>query len=293
MSSSSPAVALVTCATFPDLWDDDHPLRDALRSRGVAVEAVRWDDESADWSRFDLTVIRSPWDYVARRDDFVAWAHRVPRLLNPAAIVEWNTDKVYLRDLAEAGIPTIPTTFVPPGATWAPPAEGEWVVKPTISAGAQDTGRYALPAQADLASAHVARLQAAGRTAMIQPYLAAVDSAGETAVLCTPDASGELSYSHAIRKGPLLTGPADGSIQPGDETIDPRVPSEAELAVARRALAAIPGGTEALLYARVDLIPGPDGEPTLIELELTEPSLFLRTAPDAAPRLAEAILKRL
>ncbi|MEU8241920.1 hypothetical protein AB0C07_27015 [Actinoplanes missouriensis] len=286
-------VALVTCATFPDLWDDDHPLRDALRERGVVVEAVRWDDESADWSRYDLTVIRSPWDYVARRDDFVAWAHRVPRLVNPAGIVEWNTDKIYLRDLSEAGVPTIPTEFVAPGATWTPPSEGEWVVKPTISAGSQDTGRYALPAQLPLAEAHVRRLLDAGRTVMIQPYLTAVDTAGETAVLCTPDASGELTFSHAIRKGPMLTGPDDGSIQPGDEEISPRTPSAAELEVASKVLAAIPGGTGQLLYARVDLIPGPDGSPTLIELELTEPSLFLRTSPAAAARLADAIVSRL
>ncbi|BAL86843.1 hypothetical protein AMIS_16230 [Actinoplanes missouriensis 431] len=286
-------VALVTCATFPDLWDDDHPLRDALRERGVVVEAVRWDDESADWSRYDLTVIRSPWDYVARRDEFVAWAHRVPRLANPAGIVEWNTDKVYLRDLSEAGVPTIPTEFVAPGATWTPPSEGEWVVKPTISAGSQDTGRYALPAQLPLAEAHVRRLLDAGRTVMIQPYLTAVDTAGETAVLCTPDASGELTFSHAIRKGPMLTGPDDGSIQPGDEEISPRTPSAAELEVASKVLAAIPGGASSLLYARVDLIPGPDGTPTLIELELTEPSLFLRTSPAAAARLADAIVGRL
>ncbi|MEU4561515.1 hypothetical protein AB0F72_24290 [Actinoplanes sp. NPDC023936] len=286
-------VALVTCATFPDLWDDDHPLRDALRERGVVVEAVRWDDESADWSRYDLTVIRSPWDYVERRDAFVAWAQRVPRLVNPASIVEWNTDKVYLRDLSEAGIPTIPTEFVAPGATWTPPSEGEWVVKPTISAGSQDTGRYALPAQLPLAEAHVRRLLDAGRTVMIQPYLTAVDTAGETAVLCTPDASGELTFSHAIRKGPMLTGPADGTIQPGDEHISPRTPSAAELEVASKVLAAIPGGTKQLLYARVDLIPGPDGTPTLIELELTEPSLFLRTSPAAATRLADAIVSRL
>ncbi|WP_433829534.1 ATP-grasp domain-containing protein [Actinoplanes sp. CA-015351] len=290
--STAHRVALVTCATFPDLWDDDHPLRDALRERGVIVEAVRWDDESADWSRYDLTVIRSPWDYVARHDEFVAWAHRVPRLVNPAGIVEWNTDKVYLRDLAAAGIPTIPTEFVAPGRTWKPPAEGEWVVKPTISAGSQDTGRYAFPAQSEQASALVDRLHAAGRTVMIQPYLQAVDTAGETALLCTPSASGELSFSHAIRKGPMLTGPADGTIKPGDETITPRVPSEAELEVAANVLAAIPGGTSQLLYARVDLIPGPDGTPTLIELELTEPSLFLRSAPAAAARLADAILIR-
>src|SRR4051795_11926975 len=127
-------VALVTCDQFPDLWDDDHPLRDALRDRGVQVDAVRWDDPSAAWAGFDLVVLRSPWDYPARRDAFVAWARSVPRLANPADIVEWNTDKRYLRELAAAGVPVTPTTFVGPGDTWTPPTAGEWVIKPTISA---------------------------------------------------------------------------------------------------------------------------------------------------------------
>jgi hypothetical protein len=279
---------------FPDLYDDDHPLRDALRERGIAVDAVRWDDPAADWAAYDLAVLRSPWDYAPRRDEFVAWAHRVPRLVNPADVVAWNTDKHYLRELATAGVPVTPTDFVEPGEAWTPPASGEWVVKPAISAGSQDTGRYALPAQAALASAHVARLTGAGRTAMIQPYLTAVDTVGETSVLCTPDPAGELTYSHGIRKGPLLTGP-DTGLDPADyvEDISPRTPSAAELAVAAKALEAIPGGTKRLLYARVDMIPGPDGEPVLVELELTEPSLFFRQARGSAARLADAILTRI
>ena len=287
-------VALVTCDIFPDLYDDDFPLRDALRERGLTVEAVRWDDPAADWAAYDLAVLRSPWDYVPRRDDFVAWAHRVPRLLNPADIVAWNTDKRYLDELAAAGVPVTPTTFVPPGSTWTPPAEGEWVVKPTISAGSQDTGRYHLPSQAGLAAAHVGRLSAAGRTAMVQPYLTAVDSYGETSVLCLPDADGHLTYSHGVRKGPRLTGPDDGTLNPGDDVITAREPTGAELAVAAKALEAIAGdGAKRLLYARVDLIPGPGGEPLLVELELTEPSLFFGTAPAAADRMADAIVARL
>ena len=254
---------------------------------------MRWDDEQADWHGYALAVLRSPWDYVPRRDDFIAWAQLVPRLLNPADIVTWNTDKRYLNDLAAAGVPVIPTTYVAPGERWTAPAAGEWVVKPTISAGSQDTGRYRLPGQRERAAAHVDRLTAAGRTAMIQPYLAAVDTAGETAVLCIPDAAGKLTFSHGIRKGAMLTGPGEVAIDPGSESIDPRTPSPAELAVAERVLDAVPGGAERLLYARVDLIPGPDGAPMLVELELTEPSLFLRTAPAAAGRLADAIIARL
>jgi hypothetical protein len=287
-------VALVTGEMFPDLYDDDHVLRDALRERGVAVDAVRWDDPGADWAAYDLAVIRSPWDYPARRDEFVAWAHRVPRLANPADIVEWNTDKHYLSELAAAGVPVTPTEFVEPAQSWTAPPSGEWVVKPTVSGAAQHTGRYAMPAQGALAEAHVARLTAAGRTAMVQPYLARVDTAGETSVLCTPDESGQLAYSHGIRKGALLTGPDTGRAHEDYvEDISPRTPSPAELAVAAQVLDVVPSGAKRLLYARVDLIPGPDGAPILVELELTEPSLFFRHAAGSAERLADAIVARL
>ena len=286
-------VALVTCDLFPDLWEDDFPLRDALRGGGVEVDVLSWDDSAADWASYDLVVIRSPEDYVARRDDFVAWAHRDPRLANPADVVAWNTDKTYLRELAAAGVPVTPTDYVAPGETWTPPPSGEWVVKPTVSAGSQDTGRYQLPAQLALAEAHVARLTAAGRTAMIQPYLAAVDTAGETAVLLFPDAHGAMAVSHAVRKGAMLAGPGEGAIDIEGEQISPRTASPAELRTAERALAAVPGGAQRLLYARVDMIPGPDGEPLLVELELTEPSLFLLEAPGAAGRLADAVVSRL
>jgi hypothetical protein len=279
---------------FPELYVDDHALRDALRARDVVVDAVRWDDESADWSAYDLAVIRETWDYAPRRDEFVAWAHRVPRLANPADVIEWNTDKHYLGEFAATGLPVTPTEFVEPGGVWTPPSSGEWVVKPAISAASQDTGRYRLPAETDLAAVHVRRLTGTGRTAMIQPYLTAVDTAGETSVLCTPDATGELMYSHAIRKGPMLTGPDTGrDLQDYDEDISARTPTAAELSVAARALAAVPGGAKRLLYARVDMIPGPDGEPVLIELELAEPSLFFAHAPGAAERLADAIVARL
>jgi len=286
-------VALVTCDLFPDLWDDDFPLRDELRARGLAVDVVSWDDPAADWDAYALSVLRSPWNYVPRRDDFLAWARSVPRLLNPAGILRWNTDKVYLRDLEAAGVPITPTTYVAPGETWTPRTDGEWVVKPTISAGSQDTGRYALPLQLPLAAAHVERLTTAGRTAMIQPYLKAVDTDGETALMFFPDAAGRLTFSHAARKGPMLTGPDEGGIDPGSEQITARTPTPSELTTAAQVLAAIPRSSTPLLYARVDLIPGPDGTPMLLELELTEPSLFLRAAPSAAARLADAIQNRL
>jgi hypothetical protein len=278
-------IAYVTCAAIPDLDPDDLLTVEPLAALGVAVEPAIWDDPSRDWDRFDLVVLRSSWDYTPRRDAFVAWAQSVPRLANDAATIAWNTDKRYLGELAGAGIPIVATTWVAPGEAVALPAGGEWVIKPAISAGSRDTGRYDLD-DADhraLAVAHVERLGAAGRVTMIQPYLSAVDTAGETALMFF---GGE--YSHAIRKGPLLTGPDAGT---GDrlylpETITPREPTPAERVLAARVLDQLP---RVPLYARVDLVPGPDGEPLLIELELTEPSLFFEHGPGSPARFATAI----
>jgi glutathione synthase/RimK-type ligase-like ATP-grasp enzyme len=277
-------VALVTCSEIPLLEADDRLVIAPLGALGVQAEPVVWDDASADWSSYDAVVLRSPWDYAARRDEFVAWAHAVKRLANPAAVVEWNTDKRYLASLR--GIPVVPTTFVSPSDDWAPPP-GEYVIKPAIGAGSVDTGRYGT-ADAGAATVHMRRLQADGRVAMVQPYLSAVDTYGETALLYFADpASGRLVFSHAIRKGPMLEGPdagVEGLYKP--EQIMPRVPSPEELDVGARVVAQLPTG---LLYARIDLIPDAAGDPVLLELELTEPSLFLEYADGAAARFAASI----
>ncbi|HEX6500781.1 MAG TPA: hypothetical protein VF054_17390 [Micromonosporaceae bacterium] len=285
-----PRVALVTCRRLADLEADDRLLADALARLGIRADAVVWDDPEVDYARYDLAVLRSPWDYPRRRDEFLAWARSVPRLANPAGIVSWNTDKTYLSDLAASGAPVVDTTWLAPGDPWTAPGRGEYVVKPAVGVGSIDSGRYDLgdPDQRALAMTHVVRLHDTGRTVMVQPYLSAVDTHGETALVYV---DGE--YTHAVRKGPMLDGPdvgVDGLYKP--ENITARQPSHAERAAADRVLAALPDAAE-LLYARVDLIPGPDGEPVLLELELTEPSLFFGYAPGSADRLAAAIARRI
>ncbi|MCO1599572.1 hypothetical protein M8C17_30890 [Micromonospora sp. RHAY321] len=287
-----PRVALVTCAELADLDPDDRLVLTPLAARGIAAEAAVWDDPGVDWSSYDLVVLRSPWDYALRRDEFVAWAATVPALVNPADVVRWNTDKRYLAELSAAGVPTVPTFWIEPGESWRSPADsGEYVVKPAVSAGSQDTGRYDLadPEHRELAGAHVRRLSDAGRVTMVQPYLTAVDTEGETALLFLAGPDG-LTFSHAIRKGPMLTGPDLGpdGLYKGEE-ITARTATPTQLAVAEKTLAVVPGGTNQLLYARVDLIPGPDGAPVLVELELTEPSLFVGHAEGAPDRVADAV----
>jgi hypothetical protein len=280
-------VALATSAEFPHLDDDSALALPALAAAGLDARPARWDDPAEDWSAYELVVIRSTWDYTGRRGDYVTWARSVPALANPAPVVAWNTDKRYLRDLAGAGVPVVPTAFTQPGENPTLPADGDYVIKPAISGGARDSGRYRAGTQDELARAHAARLLGQGRTLMIQPYQDAVDTDGETALLFL---GGE--YSHAATKAAILTGPDAGDGGYPDQHIARRTPTAAQHALARAALAAVPGGA-ALLYARVDMVPGPDGDPLLLELELTEPSLFLRTSPGAPQRFAAAIAARL
>jgi glutathione synthase/RimK-type ligase-like ATP-grasp enzyme len=237
-----------------------------------------WDDASVAWASFDLVVVRSTWDYVARRDAFVAWARSVPRLANSARVVGWNTDKTYLRGLADAGVPVVPTAWVPSGTTLAGVlAERGWhdvVVKPAISAGAANTLRV----DGDVAAGQALLDRIAG-TAMVQPYLPAVEGYGERSLLF---AAG--TFTHAVRRNPAL------SLE-GETRYDARLveATDAELDLARRVLAEV---GEPLLYARVDLIPDDDGVPMLMELEVTEPQLFLRFSAAAAEALADAIVAR-
>jgi hypothetical protein len=284
-------VALVTCTEVADLDPDDRLVVSPLAARGVHAEPVVWDADDVDWSAYDLAVLRSTWDYPPRRQRFLAWARTVRGLANPADIVEWNTDKRYLADLAAAGLPVVPTTWLVPGQSWTLPVSGGYVIKPSVGVGSLNTERYDLSDAAERrrAGSHVERLHAARRDVMIQPYLSDVETRGETALLYL---GGE--YSHAVRKGPMLTQhDAGGHSLYRPEQITPREPAATERAVAERVLAAVPGGAAQLLYARVDLISGPDGDPVLLELELTEPSLYLAYGSGAPDRFADATVSRL
>ncbi len=283
-------LALVTARAARGLDEDLPPLLAALDEAGVDAAVADWDDPEVDWTGFRLALLRSTWDYAERFAEFLAWAERTAKLttlLNPPPVIRWNTDKHYLRDLARAGVPTVPTQFVEPGERAAHVLEGflregitEWVVKPAIGAGSRDAARY-VSGEDRAASDHIERLLDAGRSVLLQPYLGQIDLHGETALIYFAG-----RFSHAIRKGPLLrrgSAPTDALF--AAEQIAARVPGADELLVAERALAALPFA--APLYARVDLIPSGDDTPCLLELELTEPSLFLAHAPDAAERFAE------
>ncbi|MEO5873464.1 MAG: hypothetical protein ABIS86_15675 [Streptosporangiaceae bacterium] len=277
-------IAIATFAGLPEGDDDVPALITALAELGLDAETVAW-DSPADWGSYGLVVVRNTWDYSTRLAEFLAWADRIENLHNSAAVLRWNTDKRYLRELVAAGVPAVPTLWDPEGL----PEWDDYVIKPAVSAGARDTARWSAGEAAE-AGAHLARLRAEGRTSMVQPYLGAVDSAGETALIFL---DGE--FSHAARKAPVLTAGSGvrtlvWSEDDDDDKITARTPSRAERELAHQVLEAAPGD---LLYARVDLIPGPDGRPVLLELELTEPALFLSHGTDAPERLARGIARRL
>lgn len=281
-----PAVALVTCDLVPDLEEDAPLLVEALDRAGFDAPIVVWSDPSVPWDDFALVVIRGTWDYVSRRDEFVAWTRTVENLWNPSDVLEWNTDKQYIADLERNGVAVVPTRFAAPGDPFEIPA-GEVVVKPAIGAGGIDAGLYAAD-ESEKAAVHVRELQSAGRTVMIQPYRDLVDEASETGLIFIGNA-----FSHAISKNPQLRAePRTSPDYVRPQIIEARVPTDAERQVAEATLDAVPGGRERLLYARVDIVPGPEG-PEVLEFEATEPSLFLDHGHGSADRLALAIKDRI
>ena len=282
-------VALVSCDEARDIDYDMDEVRRALLAIGVDATVVSWDDPAADWASFDRAVLRSTWDYHRRVDEFLSWARRVAaltRLSNGIDIVEWNTDKHYLAEIARAGFAVVPTTYVEVGddarsAVEHLLASGDVVVKPCVSAGSNDTERHG---RVDDAMRQIDTLLAGGRSVMLQPYMARVDVDDETGLVYL---NGE--YSHAFAKGPLLAAAKnmEGGLY-AEERIEARVASAEQRALGDALVAWVTRRFGPPLYARVDLLPTDDG-PVLVELEMTEPSLYVALGPGAADRFARAI----
>lgn len=272
------------------LLDDDQPLVAALAAQGVVAETVCWDAER-DWSRYSAVLLRSVWDYYQRPQEFLAWldgleSGGVP-LWNPVALVRWNADKRYLRDLEARGIAIPPTLWIEPAD--APEAALErvlatgWadlVVKPTISGGAWRTRRLRraeVPEQGAFL-----REVLSGSAAMVQQFLPEILSAGEVSLLFFGGV-----FSHAVLKRPRA---GDYRVQWSHGGTQARFePDAGLLAQAQAVLEAAPS---AGLYARVDGIL--EGERlVLMELEQIEPYLFLGESPGAAERFVAALCARL
>jgi hypothetical protein len=282
--------------------DHDTPvLLRGLTDAGFRASAPVWHDPAVDWAAFDLLVVRSPWDYPERYEEFTGWLDHAAgrtRILNAPELIRWNIDKRYLDDFRALDIACVPfefcTTADEADAAIARLAHGRIVVKPTVSAGARDTGLFQPDDPRALMLAE--RIIADGKTAMVQPAVEAVVENGENALFFL---NGE--YAYACHKGPILA-PGGGYLG-GEytEDISRAHPSAAEIGLGRRAIAAIEQiaagkgfGTDAgqPLYARVDIASRQGADPEIIEVELFEPAYFTDIAPESVGRFVAAVTER-
>lgn len=290
-------LALATRSDLPEWEVDDRALHRALAARGVAFEQPVWDDPGVDWGRFAAVLIRTTWDYQEKLPAFRRWSRAVAartRLDNPATTVQWNTHKHYLRELAHRGVALAPTCWldrgasVDVGALVAGLGCVEGFVKPCVGSTARETLRFAADRDGIAAAqAHVDRLLP-HEDLMLQPFLRSVLTRGEWSAIFV---AGRIT--HCVRKVPKA---GDYRVQDDFGAHDePFAPAAAERAAAEGAFAAACAclGRDDLLYARADFLWDDAGRSVLTELELVEPSLFLKQEPTALKRLVRGIAERL
>ncbi len=275
-----PTIAFLTDRVRPSGVADDHLVLPALTALGVTVRFVPWEDarpqeDIAAW------VVRSPWNYAAAVSSFLSSLAPLAPLHNAMTVLRWNSDKRYLFELAEAGVPIVPSVVAPRDAL-AAIAEStgfvEVVVKPLVSAGGSNTRRV----RAENLDDDDIFAGLPDGDYLMQPFLDDVLAGGEVSCVFF-----EGVYSHSVRKRPQA-GNFLVQEEHGGSTVAVIVtPELIEASQAALAAAPAPG-----LYARVDWIETRRG-PRLVELELIEPELYLRAHPDAPARFAAAIVGRL
>ena len=268
-----------------DAHEHDHTLaafRPELRQRDIVITEVCWDDANVDWSAFDAVIIGTTWDYWDRHDLFLETLDSIEKstkLFNSSAMVRWNSNKQYLKELAESGTNLIPTQWIDePSASNIEAAfelldSDDIVVKRQVGAGADGQHRLtrgeAIP---ELTS-----------PMMVQPFFPSIQTEGELSMIYI---DGE--YSHALIKRAVNGDYRIQSMYGGTE--EATTPNDDDLTQARHVLNSL---DEMPLYARVDMLRADSGSLYLMELELIEPYLYPIQGPDLGRLMAEAIERRL
>lgn len=251
--------------------NEDAQLLDFLTAKGLHVISTTWNDKSTDWSNFDGVIMKSPWDYHHHVDDFLAWLDKLNELgikvFNPIEIIKWNSNKRYLIDLAQKGLPVIPSEYLEKATPFDRRlfdalGRDKLVIKPCISAGAENT----LVIDKTNLHGHLDEINQllAERDCLIQPFVSEVKN-GEWSFLFFNG-----KYSHSVLKTPQ-SGDFRVQHQHGG-TISSPTPDPSLIGQATAYLANLP---HPLLYARVDGIVM-NNTFNLMELELIEPYLFLQ-----------------
>jgi hypothetical protein len=278
-------IALATSSKYPNLTQDDRLLLRPLADRGIEAEPAIWDDPARDWSSFDAVVIRSCWDYHLKYEAFLSWigsleGARIP-VWNSAALVRWNANKSYLRDLEAKGISIVPTFWPEAGdpvCLREKLRELDWtkaVVKPRISATAHRTHLIAAE-DADAVQEVFHELQSTPGV-MLQKFMNSIVNEGEWSLIFF---GGQFSHP-VLKKAKAGDFRVQSDFGGTDQAADP--PAQ----VLQSAIHIV-RTVEPTLYARVDGVID-DGQFRLMELELIEPALSLASHPAAPSRFAEAI----
>ncbi|MGY6743470.1 MAG: ATP-grasp domain-containing protein [Cecembia sp.] len=269
--------------------NEDIILENLLRELGLDFSVEIWSDPKVNWCDYSLLLIKSPWDYFDRYEEFKNWCHTIKEYgiptLNAMDTILWNSDKWYLQDIEKKGFPIVPTQFLKKQA----PLQLEryfqqfntdtLVIKPTVSGGAKNT----IKIQKSHWQEHEATVQAwlEEEDFMVQPFVEEVAKTGECSYIFFNN-----KFSHAILKSPKQ---GEFRVQHffGGQ-IHPITPSEKELDYMQQIVDAFAADC---LYARVDGV-WTDGVFYLMELELIEPYLFLFVSAEAQQNYKKAIEKQ-
>ena len=292
-----PRVALATCVQVPRLDPDSQILLAELRHLGVDATAQVWSDGTVDWSAFDLIVIRSCWDYHLDPTAFIAWAEHAGPLVNPPGRWPGTSISTIRRarcrwaggrpdELARPKKLTRKASGAAHRMAW--PVGGQAHHQP------RRTRHRRLRPRRLCRAPTTDRARASAATGRTQHDAAALPG-GHRRLWRNIDGVRQRRVSHSVRRSAVITGPDDGAdhrfTPPPTLRVELADPSSAELAFARSVLARVPACSE-LLYARVDIVAGDNGQPRLMEVELIEPQLFLALSTQAVQRLARAITAR-
>ncbi len=278
-------IGLLTCAAFPELQSDFILLKDELEKQGLSASPVIWNHMEVDWSIFKNLVFCSVWDYCENYPLFHKWLTRTEsqcNIINSPEIIRWNLKKSYLEHFEKCSIPVIPTLWIYE-ENQLTNLNIEWqdvVVKPSVGAGSSGMKKFESLRQTDKIKAHIQFLLEDG-SVMIQPYLKNADKLGETALVYF---DGKLS--HAVKR-PLAghQGTPDEEVGTASHT----VATDTQLAIGKKVLESLPFKPT---YIRVDLLKDDDDKDVVLEVEMVEPSLFLKTS-EAASTYATALKGKL
>ncbi len=276
---------ILTMDTLDDFVVYDRLLDKPLNALGWNVEHISWHKKDVNWNQFDAAIIRSTWDYQEDADAFMRVLEEIEKskaiLFNSLAIVQWNINKNYLREVESKGAKIIPTIWLErfnfnSVQSYFDHFETEQIIiKPTISANSDNT--FWLKKDSFDQNKNLLKTSLENRQLMVQPFVPAIIEQGEYSLFYFAN-----QYSHCI-----LKTPKQGDFRVQEEhggLLKSITPCNELLTAAQNALQTIP---EKVLYARIDLVQYQD-EYQLMEIELIEPSLYFNLDENAAPRFAKA-----